>query len=456
MKRTILLPLLVLVLVACTQTRELTMPEEQPYYLSEREIRALPELHRDRSQIRNVEIRDTFPLATDTDYYFKDVKRYFKIDYAPCILNYVDKVSLQALPSPEPSSKSYSCSRVQFDGDRIFVSYDVRIDPDSLVSRGYGELRQDHVAIYKRNGKLVKKVEIPVNTEMIGQFILDRTNKKLVMEEKGTLQVRCYDYNGTFLRTVDLPKNTPFLSNTHGTWVQRHGLDKPDGRFSPVLVVFNDSLQPVAKVTDCELMHRYVVDFQIDDDCMGRGVSDTIWQVLPDRCVARYVLTGEKLLPRSVYNEPDSTFDKKAHDGKLAMDYLQVGNSSLLYTPLRRAYLMENGEFGFEYLIGHLYNARTGHAINYRVDFNDYNLTRKLSFAEWIIAKGILESPTAILPDLTLVFRCGSYGLKKELAHQLEKPEAEREAIITKKDERFVRKLGLNDLVLIYVKLKKF
>lgn len=44
----------------------------------------------------------------------------------------------------------------------------------------------------------------------------------------------------------------------------------------------------------------------------------------------------------------------------------------------------------------------------------------------------------------------------KELAYLLEKPEAEREAIITKKDEQFVRKLGLNDLVLIYVKLKKF
>ncbi len=416
----------------------------------------MPELPRDRSQIRNVEIRDTFPLATDSDYYLKDIKRYFKLDYAPCILDYVDEVSMQALPSPEQSSKSYSCSSVQFDGNRIFVSYDVRIDPDSLASRGYGELRQDHVAIYKRNGKLVKRVEIPGNTEKIGHFILDRTNKVLVMQEKGTRQVRCYDYNGTFLRTVDLPKNAYLFMNSRGTWMLEHGLSKQDGRLSKVLVVFNDSLQPVAKVTDCEFLQQGYIFSTIDDDCLGRGVSDTIWQVLPDRCVARYVQTEEKPLPRSVYYRPDSTFDKKVHDGKLAMDYLQQGNSSLLYTPLRRAILLENGKFGFDALIAHLYNARTGHAINYRTLYNDYNLTRKLSLAEWAIAKGILESPTAILPDFTLVFRCGSYDLKKELSHQLEKPEAERDAIITKKDERFVRQLGLNDVVLFFVKLKKF
>lgn len=437
MKKTIFFLLLVIILVACNQTKDFFAPTEQPYHLTFRDIRALPELPRDLSQIRHIEIRDTFPLATDSDYdyYEKGAKRYIKFDYAPSFFDYVDKVDMLTLSVPDGYSK-INLNRILFDKDRIFVEYHIMASDSGCV------------AIYNRNGKLINRINPLDDLHHQQTVILNRAARELVVYEQPWL-LRCFDYHGNYLRTIDFPHNSPIIINSRGTWMQQHGLDKID-----CIVVFNDSLHPVAKVSDCEFTKSY--RWAIDDDCLGIGLADTIWQILPDRCVARYVLSGNHTFPTSFYLNNDSTLDKKAYDEKLVpMDFYQFGNSRFLYTVFNRAFLMENGHLGFEVPIAHIYDAKTDRAMCYRVYFNQCNLVRKLRFSEWILANEYLTTPR-ILPDGTLVFPVESYYLKKEMAHQLEMQEAERDAIITKKDERFVRQLRLNDIVLFFVKLKKF
>ena len=449
MKKTIYLALLaILVLVACTQTRDLVTPAKQPDYLSDQELRALPELPRDLSQIQNIVIRDTFPLATDSDYYDKYSKRHFKLDYAPSLFDYVDKVEMLALSVPEEKQKEYPVSAVQFDRGRIFVDRAIKADSQN-------DGRSGCVAIYKRNGKLINWINPSDDMHERQKSIINRTAKELVVAEDPQL-LKCYDYDGNYLRTIYLPKDDPNRYNSRGVWMQQSWIRSEDDSHSlPCIVVFNDSLRPIAKVSNSKFVNNFF-NKTGDDDCLVRSLSDTIWQVLPDRCVARYVLTDGKPLPTVNYLWEDSTLDKKIYDNKLVHNATyQTGNSRFLYTVLVRAFLMENGDFGYDTSIAHLYDAKTGHAICYRIDFNNYLLTHKPRLPEWLLANKWLDTPS-ILPNGTLVFTGNAYGLKKELSHQLEKQEAERDAIITKKDERFVRQLALNDMILFFVKLKKF
>ena len=451
MKKTIYLLLLAsLAIAGCVATREIPLTVNPEIYATAEQLDSLPVLPSDLSQIKYIHLPDSLTGEGEWPVH------YLSRDYME---NY-EMIQLEGIPG----MNEYDIFDIQSDDNLLFVTYNgTRNDSTKL------RLPRIH-AIYTRQGKLVSQIGKGIATieEKNGegktvketpeeekhsdiQYYLDsrlglnRQRKEVYFNELGGKQVY-FDYKGNYKRTEYTQTISYTTLTTRDTkvgmyidfsvayWNKLHGiLIGKNG--APQAVAFKrDPLHRSPLYGNVEAIH------QIDDDLMlGFSTSDTIWQILPDRKVARYVCTGALAVP------------EQARDYNIALSK-RWGNH------IRKEFVLASGKYVLLNLrrvgaMPHnlLFDAETGHSIWWTID---------IPFTNTIIGIYIDLAPQfTLLPDGTLIsFRDlpTPYELKKLLSQELN-PESTFGKHIDSREEKFIRNLKLDGgPVLFFVKLKKF
>lgn len=448
MKNSFTMTLLSIVMAACTQPREMGVEPGLDFLLTTRQLRSLPELPHDLSKIQCVEILDTIREATEADPYEAHSGRHVRVDYCHSIVDYISKTKMVSLACPE--NVCLNPYELKCDGDRLFVSYQARDANGNTSGHTLG------VAIYNRDGKLVSRIGEQDQPSTFWRMVLNTKKKEICLMnsmQQEPYRSLCYDYQGNYLRTDYHSACTDGYFNIQGRWIAYTYTEGPNGNDVPCYVVYDDSLRATHRatiVTDRPGVDKHV---NIGDDLLAY-VGDTVWQILPDRVVARYVYSGDGLAMSPAYTARSKN-DKSALKNNLVTfnGTLNIGNSRFLHSVFGKPYVGTDGNPGIENAFGHFFDSKTRRSFSYRLrSYNDYlHAKRKLTYAEWLITQDANWSLSTMLPDGTLVFAIGAYDAKQQLAHLLAVPKNERMAIVSPADEKRVRQMGLNDLLLVFV-----
>ena len=439
-------------------------------------INNLPELPRDLSQIHHINILDTFKRSSDgiSDEAFPAK--------CPSLHEYIDKVEWCALTLPNNHEMDFVGNMI--DGDRIFIrTYLIdNNEKDGIPEEAYS------YAIYTRGGKFVSKIGESSYSRKISQqnklaagkssilstqdealchnavaLCLDRKKKEAVLIEKNGGRMMFYDYNGKYLRTEyqgcmrsaipGLPPS-PQTFNTQGQWFVAFT------PFATQTIRLDENKQPTHKVNLGAEFFHFEPEQRVgmgDAFMLQSNRSDTVWQVLPDRLVARYVYSGLLPSPNGVFNRMKQNPFQPSDVGRLvrSLDWFDIATPRYMMARIGRLTKVEGERNVVDEEFWHLYDSNTGHAICFPYTYDRIIPSEPISFTSWMLEFPTL-TPSLLLPDGTLVYSISAYNIKKEMAHLLDQPVADRKVIITKKDEKFVHSLSPDQTVLFFVKLKKF
>ncbi len=455
MKKTIYLLLFVsLAIAGCVATREIPLTPNPEIYATGGQLDSLPVLPSDLSQIKYIHLPDSL-ISED-----KDELPTQKL--TTDLMESYDMVQLDALPG----FNIHSIFDIQADDDLLFVTYNVL--PKDTVDRDVQYPRVH--AIYTRKGKLVTQIGNPIqsvrkrgegdkmtsaphkekdnDTQYIhdSRIQLNREKKEVYFNEMGHKQVY-FDYQGNYKRTEYsqiVSYNMLTTRNRKIGFHINHNVDNwilwnrfyctvmnQDGK--PTGVAFkNDPLHVIPWINREGLV-------QVDDDIMlGFEKSDTIWQILPDKKVAKYVRTGALSVPDVARN--DVQYVAKNEDHIIDVLHATANSNYVLFYFVygNRMYYM-------------MYDANTGHSVMWMSSLPDPNSTLVQCFL-------VLQHDYMLLSDGTLlgINQMSPLEWKKELSHELD-PETEFPKRHDKREEEFIRNLKLDGgPVLFFVKLKKF
>ncbi len=423
MKKTVSLLLLLssLLIAGCMATKEIPLTEVPFISITDSVFQDLPELPKDLSQIKYIDI----PLPTQEN--GNDPRNYPELT--------MDDIESYKAIQLEGLAKGDECriTNIQEDEGLLFVTLQKKNESSPYTLYG----------IFTMQGKLVaqlgEKIERNASPENDLQYEyafglqLDRVNKEVYIKHSGKLVY--FDYKGNYRRT-ELPSFPSNHYTTRGVQVsfgtKKHQGIVFDKQRGPRAIAFKNDNRYFANFANKELL-------QIDDDLMNDyDYSDTLWQILPDRKVARYVYTGHATSPNDpeTRNLPDKEYERAWANkvGKLKV----LAGRNFVMTQLRVLREKRNWVTGYY----HLYDSSSGHSKSWSGPISLDN-------------KYFLYFPMAsMLPDATLVYAESPYNIKMVHSRSLEK---KIKCIITPEDSVFIRNLKLDGgPVLFFVKLKKF
>ena len=474
MKKTICPLLITFLMAGCVAQQNVSMEIQNALEFPFEVISELPEFPRDLSQIHHINILDTFKRSSvgSSDETF--------LANCPLLHEYIDKVERCALTLPDNHEMDFLGNMM--DGDRIFIKTYLIDDneKDGIPEEAYSYV------IYTRDGKFVSKIGESAYSRKLSQrnnlssgkssvlstqdeaqyhnavaLCLDRKKKEAVLIEKNGGRMMFYDYNGKYLRTEyqgcmrssipGLPPS-PQTYNTQGQWFVAFT------PFATQTIRLDENKQPTHKVNLGAEFFHFEPEQRVgmgDAFMLQSNRSDTVWQVLPDRLVARYVYSGLLPSPNGVYTKQNPF--QPSDVGRLvrSLDWFDIATPRYMMARIGRLVKVEGERNVVDEEFWHLYDSNTGHAICFPCTYDRIIPSEPISFTSWMLEFPTL-TPSLLLPDGTLVYSISAYSIKKEMAHLLDQPVADRKVIITKKDEKFVRSLLPNQMVLFFVKLKKF
>ena len=392
MKKTIYLLLLAsLAIAGCGATREIPMSHSSySDMVSLSHVDSLPVLPIDLSHIQHIDV--PAPSVADEDGNLRNHEPFRKA--------YIQDYEVVQL-DPLPRLKGFSILNVEADDDRLFVTF-------KDGGREYAPMIYPHVfAIYTRAGKFVAMLGEPIPANLhtgekqreatndaeygyiVTRMYLNRQAREVFFTNG--LKSVCYDYNGRYLRT-DVPC-IPFEQNmTRG---QRIGLMVGMMNiFNISGVVCDDKGIPTAvTLKGREQNQPYEMNnYQVDDDLMmGLHQSDTIWHLLPDKTIARYVY---RYMPSDTTGE-----DQKAGWQNTTMKYHLYATDKHVFTKFLT--------------FCSFYDAKSGKSLTWQgTDKSEPYICH------------IANNPLCMMPDGSLVKVESAYTLKKALAYQIENPDS--------------------------------
>ena len=392
MKKTIYLLLLAsLAIVGCVATKEIPMSHSSySDMVSLSHVDSLPVLPIDLSHIQHIDV----PAPSVAG---KEGKQR---DYEPFRETYIQDYEVVQLDTL-PGLTGFSVLNIEADDDRLFVTF------HDDVGKHAPMIYPDVFAIYTRAGKFVALLgeAIPANHHtgeklreamndaeygyIVTRMYLNRKTKEVFFTNG--LKSVCYDYNGKYLRTV-VPRTSFQQNMTRG---KRIGLMVGlMNIFNISGVVCDDKGIPTAVTMKGRKQNQpyEMNNYQVDDDLMmGLRQSDTIWHLLPDKTIARYVY---RYMPSETTGE-----GQKAGWQNNTMKYKLYATDKHVFTKFLTFY--------------NFYNAKSGKSLTWQG-------TDK---AEPYISH-IASNPLCMMPDGALVKVESAYTLKKALAHQLENPDS--------------------------------
>ena len=467
MKKTFYLLILAsLAIVGCVATREIPLtqePNKDFRYLAEA-LKNAPMLPREVGNVQYIDIPDTFKWAE---------KGYTSTAFCTPFTDLIDKVDMLAL-EPIPGISISDILDVRTDDGLLFISF--RSESLLKESKDTTEyLISDRYAIFTDKGKFVALLGEPVapskhkvyyagsstsaprqtsrNHELQYYNValrLNRKDKEAVLVCSESQRNLHFDYKGNYLRTTYFPFSAHPLhvNNSRGKWFVNTG----DGNDNNVILALDDSMKVKHQMVLGKGMAHNWLD-RIDDDFYHMGNNyDTIWHITPEKAVARYVL-GNNLKTKPFAITRDTVAERKALPYFKVRDGEIFANSRYLQIPIERVYDLK-GKSRLSNHFFYLLDQKTGHSICYWYHNVLHPLQHTVTLQQWMM-DGLTELPY-ILPDGRHVRGVKAYDMKKRMAHLLDQPIADREVIITKKDEKFVRSLLPNQMVLFFAKLKKF
>lgn len=411
MKKTICLLLLSsLATMGCVATREIPMSHSSwRDMVSLGYIDSLPVLPIDLGHIQHIDV--PAPSVVDKEGKLRDYQS-FREEY---IQDY-EVVQLD----PLPGLNGFSIHNIEADGDRLFVTFrDDGSEHDPMIY-------PDVFAIYTRKGKFVALLgeAIPAN-HYTGEVSRKETNDaeygyivtrmylnrqaKEVFFTNGLKNV-CFDYNGRYLRT-DVSRCAFAESMTRG---KRIGLMVGlMNAFNISGVVCDEKGIPTAvTMKGREQNQPYEMqNYQVDDDLMmGLHQSDTIWHLLPDKTIARYVYRGHANAFEQVglgYEERNAGWRNRPEK------YRIFATDKHVLTEFAVSYYDKEGQYQRYVKFYNFHDAKSGKSLTWQ----------GIGKAEPYISH-IASNPIGMMPDGSLVRVESAYTLKKALAHQLENPDS--------------------------------
>ena len=451
MKKTFFLLLLAgLAIVGCVATREVSIPltESNGIEEDEAEFLKLPVLPVDVSQIEYLDVEA--PEFKDGD--FVNVPTFFD-----AVAKSWDMVQLDRIPTKRPYKFIY-VTDLHIDGNRLFVTLALSFDDDCypLQSRVH--------AIYTTGGKLVSllgeniganvgrkkggstsgtgtEFRIPKNdTEYYTATLsVDYQRKEVCLLDRNKL-VR-YDYDGNYQRTEVLGFNSnkgphTVLHLNDGSKAAYTSFEQ--NRPSEGFYLLDNENRPKVKAP---VFRNERIGGKDNMNISLR--SDTIWELLPNMVVARYVYRGIEGLS----------------DKSTSLPYWEKVNTVSI---VDERYVYTEFCYTYQRIAERQYKSRVLHML-YDRSTKRHVLWQKDRKNEPYTMKNVIQDCTLLCftPDNQAVYSFyadDKWNLKKMLAYSLDKgSNNEKHYELSKREEELIRSLKLDGgPVLFFVKLKKF
>ena len=458
MKKTVYLLLLAsLAIAGCVATREVNIPwtdTDRFEKVPDSVLLSLPELPVEVGEVDHVRLPGgeiAIDSAGNIPFFFDYVDSYRMVQFDP-------------IPTQSPSSTTYPTFVAQV-GNKLLVTM--------LVN--YKDINDCVNAFYDMNGKFLKFLGEYVDTHHFdygsgekaiatdvhygGGTILsiNRHAKEICMMVDNRKSVY-FDYDGNYLRTEahELGLNTSYVAPQHLSdnykyifnYEQTSGYNPREISF--VIDAKNKLAKKVSMFTDiAEFRDRRRTG---KDVIAQRRKSDTIWQITPDKMIARYVYQREN--PEKQYDNPFGIRLWLSQPYANLTDHYLI--SSMQYSTNSRDSVLIHGN------AAQIYDRQTGRSIFFKtlsessryttlqartVDWHG-SICCELDNGELVLS---YVSPSFHYPEPIAV-------LKKILSYSLDKKtNKNNQYIVNKREEKFIRNLKLDGgPVLFFVKLKKF
>ncbi len=447
MKKTVY-PLLFasLAIVGCVATREVNIPLTSAPEITSfnyQSLDSLPELPRDLSHIEYIDIPAPTLQTIDGSMRYPGISM---DDIDTC-----EMIQLEGFPHIEECL----ITDIQEDKGLLFITF--YHNPQEINGSWYPQM----YAIYTRQGKLVAQLGEPIANiinhdednnpshyyekdpdndiqyNYSNRLQIDRKSKEVYFNTERDIIVY-FDYNGHYKRTEIATIPTVHYT-TRGQKVFL-GIyhDKHKGLFcskdgTPCAVVFKNDKKHEMKYMN--------IGMTTDDLMVYTPNSDTIWQILPTKKIARYVYTGYAKVPEGA--------EDIKHDNRLE-SYKQLWRNSLEKYKMKASdkyifttYYGPHSPKGGRSYVYQLYNKESGQSFCWSGTLLHQRFYLYSRVETW-------------LSDGSIVYCDYPMLLKKTYATYLESKDSSFHTY-TAQDEQFIRRLKLDGgPVLFFVKLKKF
>ena len=454
MKKTVYLLLLAsLAIAGCVTTREVNIPLTSAPEITSfnyQSLVSLPELPRDLSHIEYIDMPAPTWHAEKID---------GPMTYPGICMDDIDTcemIQLERIPHIEECV----ISDIQEDNGLLFITF--YHSPQVLDGSWYPLM----YAIYTRQGKLVAQLGEPI-ADIINHdegnnpshyfekdpendiqynhstgLRIDRKNKELYFKTERDIIVY-FDYNGHYKRTeiAIIPGITHYTTRGQKVFYGAH-LSRNHNNHNGLLCGKDGIPKALAFKNDKKHDTRYVEIGMNSDDLMAyTPYSDTIWQILPTKKIARYVYTGYAKVPEGAedmkHNDHSDSY-KQFWRNSLEKSEM-IASDKYIFTTYSGPYSSSGGRAA----VHQLYDKESGQSFCWggtviRQRFYLYSFVK------------------TCLSDGSIVFLDYPIPLKRMHAKYLESKDSSFHTY-TAQDEQFIRNLKLDGgPVLFFVKLKKF
>ena len=460
MKKTVYLLLLAsLAIVGCVATREVNIPWTDTWRfekMPDSVLLSLPELPMEVGDVDHVRLPGgeiAIDSAGNIPFFFDYVDSYRMVQFDP-------------IPTQRPSSTIYPTFVAQV-GNKLLVT--MLVDYKDIHYNNGSQYSEKVNAFYDMNGKFLKflgehviRYESrmkPLITDIHysheARLSVNRFAKEICMTVNSHKSVY-FDYDGNYLRTetYELGLNTPYVTPWHLSDNYKYIFnDEPTDEYIHRKKGFLiDEKNRLTKKVSMFTGIREISQQICKDVIAQRRESDTIWQITPDKMIARYVYQREN--PEKQYDNPFGIRLWLSQPYASLTDHYLI--SSMQYSTNSRDSVLIHGN------ATQIYDRQTGRSIFFKtlsessryttlqartVDWHG-SICCELNNGELVLS---YVHPSFHYPEPIAV-------LKKILSYSLDKKTNKNyQYIVNKREEKFIRNLKLDGgPVLFFVKLKKF